>query len=211
MRLDLMLLKPYIKSIAMVLLVPLIFPFVTTTLFEGLSFAVTVIAMTTAYTFSIAEKNGLNRFYYMLPVKKSSLVAGRYLAIFCIGILSILLEAAVQSAILFWVKKVSLRGVDTAGIILLCILLFCIYAGVQLPGYYKYGSIKGKIFMFIPTVGFLLFYSVAKAIGGGNPALSMNFSLDPKLLVASAALLIMLLVVLSAMASAKIVLKNKTV
>ena len=56
MKLDFMLLKPYAKSVLLVLLVPLMFPFFTGSLLEGLSFGVTVMAMTTAYTFSISEK-----------------------------------------------------------------------------------------------------------------------------------------------------------
>ena len=61
MKLDFMLLKPYAKSVLLVLLVPLMFPFFTGSLLEGLSFGVTVMAMTTAYTFSISEKNGMER------------------------------------------------------------------------------------------------------------------------------------------------------
>lgn len=87
MKLDFMLLKPYVKSVLLVLLVPLMFPFFTGSLLEGLSFGVTVTAMTTAYTFSISEKNGMERFYGFLPVGRGSLVAGRYLAVFGIGYL----------------------------------------------------------------------------------------------------------------------------
>lgn len=81
MKLDFMLLKPYAKSVLLVLLVPLMFPFFTGSLLEGLSFGVTVTAMTTAYTFSISEKNGMERFYGFLPVGRGSLVAGRYLSL----------------------------------------------------------------------------------------------------------------------------------
>lgn len=36
------------------------------------------------------------------------------------------------------------------------ILLYSIYTVFQLPGYYKYGSINGRMFMYIPIIGFLL-------------------------------------------------------
>lgn len=52
MKLDYLLLKPYLKSMLLVLLVPLLITFFTGTLFEGLSFArPRVMAMTTGYTF----------------------------------------------------------------------------------------------------------------------------------------------------------------
>lgn len=165
MKLDFMLLKPYAKSVLLVLLVPLMFPFFTGSLLEGLSFGVTVTAMTTAYTFSISEKNGMERFYGFLPVGRGSLVAGRYLAVFGIGYLALLLETALQSAILLWAVKSPPSGGELLSSLLLGMLLFTIYAGVQLPGYYKYGSIRGKIFMFIPTVGFLVFYYLQESWG----------------------------------------------
>ena len=67
MKLDFMLLKPYVKSVLLVLLVPLMFPFFTGSLLEGLSFGVTVTAMTTAYTFSISEKMGWSGFTASCP------------------------------------------------------------------------------------------------------------------------------------------------
>lgn len=70
MKLDYLLLKPYLKSMLLVLLVPLLITFFTGTLFEGLSFAATVMAMTTGYTFSVVEKNSMERFYGFLPAKK---------------------------------------------------------------------------------------------------------------------------------------------
>lgn len=100
MKLDYLLLKPYLKSVLLVLLVPLIFPFFTGTLFEGLSFAATVMAMTTGYAFSVVEKNGFDRFYGFLPVKKSALVVGRYLILYAMGFSALLISSCAQSAIL---------------------------------------------------------------------------------------------------------------
>ena len=78
------------------------------------------------------------------------------------------METALQSAILLWAVKSPPSGGDLLSSLLLGMLLFTIYAGVQLPGYYKYGSIRGKIFMFIPTVGFLVFYYLAGKLGIGE-------------------------------------------
>lgn len=209
MKLDFMLLKPYGKSIVLVLLVPLIFPFVTNTLFEGLSFAVTIMAMTTAYTFSIAEKNSLERFYGFLPIKRSSLVGGRYLTIFGMAFLLILLEGAVQVMILTFVQSTVLQVSEIIGSILVCALLFCIYAGVQIPGYYQYGAIKGKIFIFIPTVGFLIFYYVSRLLTSSTANQSLHVFSNTAILIACALALMLLIIAISVTASIRIVNKAK--
>ena len=41
------------------------------------------IAMTTGYTFSVTEKNSMERLYGILPVKKSEMVMGRYFFCCC--------------------------------------------------------------------------------------------------------------------------------
>lgn len=205
MKLDFLLLKPYLKSMLLVFLVPLIFPFLTGTLFDGLSFAVTVMAMTTGYTFSVVEKNNLDRFYGFLPVKRSALVHGRYLLVFLMGFASLLFTVTAQVAILY------LRGAaPTMQTILvsslLCAGLFCIYAGVQLPGYYRFGSIKGKMLTFIPTIGFLLFYSLVKALGGGSDG--MSFVPSNTILVIGSVVLMAFIIALSAAISTKVVQKG---
>lgn len=207
MKLDYLLLKPYFKSMMLVLLVPLMITFFTGTLFEGLSFAATVMAMTTGYAFSVAEKNNLSRFYGFLPIKKIALVKGRYLIIFLMGLISLTVTLAVQVVILS--MKRSLPDIpEIVGNFLLCAVLFCIYAGVQIPGYYRYGSIKGKMFMFIPTVGFLLFYYIIRMFTEGANTATVNVSLSPIIIVIIALGSIALLISASALVSAKIVEKK---
>lgn len=209
MKLDLMLLKPYLKSMGLVLLVPLLFPVFIGSLFEGLSFAVTIMAMTTAYTFSIAEKNNLDRFYGFLPIKDKNLVMGRYLAIFIIGLLSLLFEVIAQVLILSLVLSAMPSVQEILESFSICALLFCIYAGFQIPGYYKYGSIKGKVFMFIPTVGFLLIYGVINLLNGNAAVPAVDFLKNTGILVIFAFVLIILIIAASAMMSTKIVKRAK--
>lgn len=207
MKLDYLLLKPYFKSMMLVLLVPLMITFFTGTLFEGLSFAATVMAMTTGYAFSVAEKNNLSRFYGFLPIKKTALVKGRYLIIFLMGFIALTVTLAVQIVVLS--MKSSLPNIqEIAGTFLLCTVLFSIYAGVQIPGYYRYGSIKGKMFMFIPTVGFLLFYYIIRIFTDGANTATVNVSLSPIIVVMIALGLIALLISASALISTKIVEKK---
>lgn len=204
MKLDFLLLKPYIKSMLMVLFVPLMITFFTGTLFEGLSFTATVMAMTTGYTFSIAEKNNLDRFYGFLPVKRNNLVAGRYLIIFLTGFCTLFATLLVQIFLLrFKAAHPTLQ--EIIGTFLLCAILFCIYAGVQIPGYYRFGSIKGKMFMFVPTVGFLLFYYIVRLLTQYTGKIGIKYVPNNIILFAGAIVLILSITIISAIISSKIV------
>lgn len=208
MKLDFLLLKPYIKSMLLVLLVPLLITFFTDTLFEGLSFTATVMAMTTGYTFSVAEKNNLDRFYGFLPVSRNALIMGRYFIIFLMGFAALLFTLTVQVIILNFKSAVpTLQEVLVS--FLLCANLFCIYAGVQIPGYYRFGSIKGKMFMFIPTVGFLLIYYIVRLITGNAGAVKFNLTFHYPMLIIGALGFMVLILAISVMMSIRLVETSK--
>lgn len=206
-RLDLLLLKPYLKSMCLVLLVPLLITFFTGTLFEGLFFAATVLAMTTGYTFSIVEKNQLNRFYGFLPVKRNALVFGRYLTIFLSGFAALLFTLAIQTVILTY-KAQAPAFQELLLSVLVCACMFCIYAGVQIPGYYRFGSIKGKMFMFIPTVGFLLFYYLVRLLIGDTGSLQLPWMQNYTAILVCTVLFMALVIAVSAAISTKIIAKD---
>lgn len=123
------------------------------------------------------------------------------------GFIALTVTVAVQIGIL------SMKGTmpsiyEITVTFLLCAVLFCIYAGVQIPGYYRYGSIKGKMFMFIPTVGFLLFYYVIRLLTQNANGLSLNINPSFTVIIIVALGLIASLISISAMISIKIVEKN---
>ena len=60
-KLDIALVKPYFKTICFTLLLPIVFAAINRSLLTGVSFAMCFIAMTTGYTFSITEKNSMDR------------------------------------------------------------------------------------------------------------------------------------------------------
>ena len=63
-KLDFALIKPYIKVICFTMLLPAAFAAINRSLLTGVAFAMCFIAMTTGYTFSITEKNGMERLYF---------------------------------------------------------------------------------------------------------------------------------------------------
>lgn len=208
MKLDLLLLKPYLKSMLLALLVPVLITFFTGTLFDGLSFSATVMAMTTGYTFAVVEKNSLDRFYGFLPAKRKALVSGRYLVIFTIGFTALFFTLLVQTAILT-LRSAMPSISEMAGSYFICAVLFCIYAGVQIPGYYRFGSIKGKMFMFIPTVGFLLFYYAAGLLADKTGGAVFSSLPGPQVLLAGAIAFIILTIAISVFFSIRIVERDK--
>ncbi len=40
-------------------------------------------------------------------------------------------------------------------------ILFITYICIQIPGYYKFGPIKGRVFMYVPVAGILLTMFIA--------------------------------------------------
>ena len=165
------------------------------------------IAMTTGYTFSITEKNSMDRLFGILPVRKSELVIGRYVFVLAMGLLSLVISLIAQPLIL----KVLGETVGVFDIVTAAIagaFLFALYTVFQIPGYYKYGSIKGRVFMYIPVTGFLVtLLLLSKMPAFGNSFISVVES-SPILLVFLAVFTIVVMYVVSIFLSIRI-MKNK--
>ena len=206
-KLDIALVKPYFKTICFTLLLPIVFAAINRSLLTGVSFAMCFIAMTTGYTFSITEKNSMDRLFGILPVRKSELVIGRYVFVLAMGLLSLVISLIAQPLIL----KVLGETVGVFDIVTAAIagaFLFALYTVFQIPGYYKYGSIKGRVFMYIPVTGFLVtLLLLSKMPAFGNSFISVVES-SPILLVFLAVFTIVVMYVVSIFLSIRI-MKNK--
>lgn len=154
-KLDFNLLKYYYKSICFTLLVPLAFILLYRTLVVGISFAMFMMAMTSIYTFSVADKNDMQRLYSILPISVKELVCGKYVHAFLMGVLAVLVSCVLQPVILRRLgTAVSLGEIAVAAAA--GMVLYITYVCFQIPAYYKFGPIKGRVFMYVPVVGILL-------------------------------------------------------
>ncbi len=99
-KLDFILLKYYLKSICFTLFIPLVFVILYRSLMVGVSFAMFLMSMSSIYTFSVAEKNDMQRLYGILPVSDTQLVCGKYLHIFFMGVITLLISCSLQPLIL---------------------------------------------------------------------------------------------------------------
>ncbi len=154
-KLDFSLLKPYLKTMCFIMLFPAFFAAINRSLMVGVSFAMYFIAMTTGYSFTISEKNSMERLYGILPVKKSEIVIGRYVYIIIMGVIALVVSLILQPVVLIALGE-RLTASDFISAAAIGILLFGIYTAIQLPGYYKFGSIKGRAFIIVPLAGFWL-------------------------------------------------------
>lgn len=180
-KLDFSLVKPYIKVICFTMLLPIAFAAINRSLLTGVSFAMCFIAMTTGYTFSITEKNSMERLYGILPVSKSEMVIGRYLFVLALGALALTVSLITQPIVLRSMGE-TVEVFDIVSAAIGGLFLFALYTVFQIPGYYKYGSIKGRVFMYIPVAGFLATLFLLPEMPADNPIVTTIAS-SPVLLI----------------------------
>lgn len=205
-KLDFSLVRPYFKVIGFTMLLPIAFAAINRSILTGVSFAMCFIAMTTGYTFSITEKNSMERLYGILPVKKSEMVIGRYLFVLALGALALVVSLITQPIVLRvigeTVEKVYIISAAIGGL-----YLFALYTVFQIPGYYKFGSIKGRVFMYIPVAGFLATLFLLPKIPMDNSIIT-TLSNSPVLLIVLVIVLVVVMYAVSILFSIRI-MKNK--
>ncbi|NBI85560.1 ABC-2 transporter permease [Lachnospiraceae bacterium] len=202
-KLDFSLVRPYVKTICFTMVLPAVFAAINRSLLTGISFAMCFIAMTSGYTFSITEKNDMERLYSILPVRKSELVVGRYAFSIIMGLLALIFSLITHPVILSSLGE-TVSTFDIACAAAVGIFLFALYTVFQLPGYYKFGSIKGRVFMYIPVAGFLATLFLITKIPADNSGWLITVLSSP-VLVLLAAVLVVIMYVISILVSVKIV------
>lgn len=152
-KLDFCLVKPYIKGFKFSFIMIVALVIINKSLIFGVFLTTILGTMFIAQPFSISESNGMEKMYGILPISKKHLVIGRYLYTCSIGLLIPLLSTLIYSILL--------RGLGaTVSLPEICIsavfgfIIFSLYTVFQLPGFYKYGVLKGKAFVYIPVIVF---------------------------------------------------------
>lgn len=205
-KLDIELVSPYFKTICFTLLIPLAFVLINRSLFTGVSFAMSFIAMTTGYTFTITEKNSMDRLYGILPIRKNELVIGRYVFVVILGIFALIFSLITQPLILIALgERILITDIITTAIE--GVVLFALYTVFQIPGYYKFGSIRGRVFMYIPVVGFLAVLLILSKAPDVNESLINSVGNSFILLILITFLMIIIMYSISIFTSIKI-MKN---
>lgn len=129
--------------------------------------------------FAVEEKGELNNLYLTLPVKRSTIVAGRFVLSFIMLVCGLIMGIPIMSlANHFSLSKWYLSFNWYAVIFALSYLLYAIFNLFMFPILFKLGYHKGKFWGFyLPTIFFGLLVGVYFAIESspGNVTLSLDF------------------------------------
>lgn len=157
-RLDIYSIQQYlgIKQIGLYAGIGIIFAFI----FGSFTFSIGILMVYalfySSYPFIMAEKNQLDLLYATLPLRKSTLVAGRYLFALTMNLYGAVF-AIVLGAVYSMIKKEPFFLPEQLLTLLLIFVMFTFVTCLQFPFYFKLGYTKAKIvammpLMFIPVV-----------------------------------------------------------
>jgi len=150
MRLDMRLIKPYMKSTMLLLFVagPLFAIGMKSTAMMVMYIALCAI-MSLGYPFTIIEKKNGNLLYGVLPVSKEQAVTGRYLFIIAITVAAALIMVALSLIVLPIIgQAISLGTLLNEALFLIAGIL--LVAAFQVPLFYKLGFDKAKLWSYLP-------------------------------------------------------------
>ena len=134
------------------------------------------------------------------------MVIGRYLFVVMLGALALMVSLITQPIVLRALgETVGLFDIISATIGGL--FLFALYTVFQIPGYYKFGSIKGRVFMYIPVAGFLVTLFLLPKLFADNSIINAIAS-SPVLLLVFAIVLVVVMYAVSIWFSV-LIMKNK--
>ena len=149
-KLDLFMVKPYLKKYMLLLFAVSIPVIITTKNIYMMSFiAMFYGVIMVSYPFALSEKNNIENFYGTLSLKKRNIVNGRY--IFTLGTM---IFFTILSYIIMIVGNVILKqGLEYSELLFVLVTGFfmsLILVSLQLLAYFKLGYTKGKIFTYVP-------------------------------------------------------------
>ena len=154
-KLDFYMVRPYLKSFVTSFLIATALVFFNRSITFGVVFTTIISTMFIVYPFSISEKNGIEKMHGILPISKKQLVLGRYIFTCAVGLFVPLFSTVVYSVILSLLgDAVSLPEICMA--VIMGFALFGFYAVIELPSFYKYGALKGKVAAYIPMIGYVV-------------------------------------------------------
>ena len=152
------------------------------------------------------RKNSMERLYGILPIKKSEMVTGRYLFVLALGAMALVVSLITQPIVLRAMGE-SVGAFDMISAAIGGLFLFALYTVFQIPGYYKYGAIKGRVFMYIPVAGFLATLFFLPKMPADNPIVTTVVS-SPVLLIGLVLVLVVVMYAVSIWFSIRI-MENK--
>lgn len=172
-KLDFLLEKIYIKYLAYFIIISTFLAISNKNLILGTITTMTLISLKiVSFIFQCEEKSDLNKLYGFIPIKKFNLILGRYCYMIILGFIILVSSIIIQSLFLIYMNCY-LTYIDYTKAFFLGASIYLYNISLQLPGFYKFGSIKGSMFSYIPMIFFLFgFYLVGGLKNFGISTLS---------------------------------------
>lgn len=167
-KLDLFMIKPYIKRYLLILLLVAIPIIISTKNVYTISFmAIFYGVIMVSYPFVLSEKNHIENFYGTLSLNKQNIVNGRY--IFALIIMTIFTIFACASIIIgSIIIKQSIQSDEIIFILSTGFFFGIILLSIQIPIYFKVGYTKGKVFTYIPFIATALLVPFIAKLSAGK-------------------------------------------
>jgi hypothetical protein len=148
-----------------------------------------------AYPFAIGEKNDLDTLYGVLPIRRATLVAGRYVFAGTLGATSAALGTVVGLPLASVMGQPFAWG-ETGYLLVAAFVVFGFFVSFQFPLYFALGYTRARLVTFLPIFAVMAVTILAmdvlptRSIGLPSPALLVVGAVvgTAALLVASAAL-----------------------
>ena len=150
-KLDFLLIANYAKYLIWYLVFPFFFFFGTKSLVGGMVTAMCMFSIAAAFTFQSEESENGGELYDFLPVSRLQRVAGRYLSTLAVGAGGFVCSFVLQ-VLALTVMRVGITGYEYAMAVLLAAGGFLFLTALQIPAYYRYGAVKGRILSLLPMV-----------------------------------------------------------
>ena len=150
-RLDVISVHPYLtlKNVILLFAVPALLVFTTQSLEMPMMMTFLYCSMFATYPFMVGDKNGIDALYCTLPVRRRTVVAGRYLftlALLLFASVFILLLSGLASLL----PGLSLFSPVFAGILAAMLVWMLLTNAITLPVYFKVGYSRAKFFSYLP-------------------------------------------------------------
>ena len=154
--LNILIIKQHTKVLIYIMLIGLFLLISSKSLIASIITTMTIIPLKgTSILFQVEEKNKLDKFYGFIPIKKSDLIIGRYVFIILGGLSILIISLLIQPLILIYIG-ISINTTEYFLSFVFGLATYLFTISTQLPGFYKFGSINGSAFSYIPLIFFAI-------------------------------------------------------
>ncbi len=156
-KLDFLSLKPYSKSILLLIIMALFFGIYFGEPTTVISIVMVYLVLIMSYPFSISEKNNMDSLYASLAINRKKIVLSRYLCAAFIAIAAVLLSVGF-SFIVSIASNNKFNFGEISFTVCIMLMFFSLVISFQYPLYFKLGYNKSKMYGLIPI--FILSFGV---------------------------------------------------